>query len=83
MAVVRLANARSARLGESKMRYIVVCNVHEGIDPDRPIRILDSLKAEQNRIAGLMPGDADYLFVAELLQRLPEDLRKQVLYSNL
>lgn len=66
MHVTRIANANWVREGGNGMRYVVVCNVHEGIDPDLPIQILDSM-------------DETYLFVAELLQRLPEGLRKQTL----
>jgi len=81
MKVTRLANAEWAADNRSSMRYVVVCNVHEGIDPDQPIRILDSIVAEQNRIAGQKPSEADYLFVAELLSRLSEEARKHFLYS--
>jgi len=63
------------------MRYVLVCNVHEGIDPEQPLRILDTTVAEQRRRAGESSSDADYIHVAELLNRLPEDLRKRVLHS--
>jgi len=68
MYACRLANAHQARLGISKYRYIVDCNVHEGIDPGLPIRISDVCMAEQ-------------IDVSELLDRLPLDLRKLVEYS--
>jgi hypothetical protein len=96
MLVTRLANADQARRDISQMRYIVVCNVHEGIDPGQPLWILDS------HVAGLNYRDDpkglfseqdpdrygpsglyghEYLLVAELLERLPEDLRKRALSS--
>jgi len=82
MKVTRLANAEwVASGGSSSMRYVVVCNVHEGIDPNEPIRILDSLEAERNRLAGRKASDADYLYVADLLLRLSEEARKHFLYS--
>lgn len=81
MYACRLANAYEMRTGRSKMRYVLVCNVHEGIDPEQPLRILDTTVAEQRRRAGESSSDADYIHVAELLNRLPEDLRKRVLHS--
>jgi ribosomal 50S subunit-associated protein YjgA (DUF615 family) len=68
MAVTRLANAEEARRGSSQFRYVIIGPVHEAIDPHRIMRILDS-------------EDGSVLFVSELLDRLPEDLRKRVLNS--
>lgn len=88
MLATRLANASWALHGISPMRYQVVCNVHEGIDPEQPLWILDSHVAELNRLACLNghsltqepnrygptgPYGHEYLSVAELLERLPED----------
>lgn len=81
MYATRLANAEWTRSGGSGMRYVIVCNVHEGIDPDQPIRILDAVEAEHRRQLGESPADCDYVYVTDLLQRLPEDLRKRVLLS--
>lgn len=68
MHATRLANANWNREGGRGMRYIIACNVHEGIDPDLPILVVDAV-------------DDTQLYVAELLQRLPEDLRKRVLHN--
>jgi len=81
MTVTRLANAEWARCNLSTMRYVIVCNVHEGIDPDQPIRILDAVQATHNLNSGVKTGEGEYINVAELLSRLPEDLRKRLLYS--
>nr|QDH88561.1 MAG: hypothetical protein H3BulkLitter173043_000002 [Leviviridae sp.] len=70
MKVTRLANAEwAASNGRPSMRYVVVCNVHEGIDPNEPIRILDSVGTER------------FLYVSDLLLRLSEEARKHFLYS--
>jgi len=63
MTVTRLANAEWAANTGCAMRYVVACNVHEGIDPDQPIRVLDS-------------QDGTYLNVADLSSRLSEESRK-------
>ncbi|DAD50501.1 TPA_asm: hypothetical protein [ssRNA phage Zoerhiza.1_3] len=81
MKVTRLANAEWATSNRARMRYVVVCNVHEGIDPDQPIRILDSLVAEQNRLAGWKVSGEEYIYVADLLSRLSEEARKHFLYG--
>jgi len=49
------------------MRYIVEENVHEAIDPDKQIRIVDT-------------EDESYVSVTDLLCRLPVDLVMQVEY---
>jgi len=68
MRAVRLANAEEARHHRPSFRYIVDEPVHEAIDPNREVRILDSL-------------DGRHVTVAELLDRLPEDSRNRVFYS--
>jgi len=82
MHATRLANAHQSRLGISKYRYTVVCNVHEGIDTDREMRILDVFAATRNdQLEGEGPLMVEYIGVPELLDRLPLDLRKLVEYS--
>lgn len=49
---------------------MVDCNIHESVDPDN-VWIVDSFEDEQ------------LISVTELLERLPEDLRKQALHSYL
>jgi hypothetical protein len=78
MTVTRLANADEMRKGGPSMRYVVVCNVHEGIDPDLPIRILDSQAAEHN-LRMETTSSPEYLYVADLLERLPARVRKHFL----
>jgi len=68
MMCTRLANAEECARGFKGMRYVITCNVHEGLDPDQPIWILDS-------VAPAM------INVAELTQRLSEDNRKRVLFG--
>lgn len=63
--VTRLANANWTRRGGHAMRYVLVCNVHEAIDPEQPLQVLDAV-------------DGTHLSVAELLERLPEDLQRRV-----
>jgi len=68
MKAVRLANANEHALGTSSFRYIITNHIHEALEVDREIHILDSL-------------DGEVIGVAELLERLPEDLRKLVFYG--
>nr|QDH88893.1 MAG: hypothetical protein H2RhizoLitter494206_000002 [Leviviridae sp.] len=65
MKAVRLANAEEARHRRPCFRYIVDLPIHEGVDPNREIRILDSFMGRS-------------VTVTELLDRLPVDLRKLV-----
>jgi len=65
MMVTRLANAEYAAESLQGMRYVIICNVHEGIDPDREIWTLDSLVG-------------CYLSEAEMLSVLSDDSRKRV-----
>jgi hypothetical protein len=96
MLVTRLANANWAQQSGLTMRYVIVCNVHEGIDPEQPLWILDAyvaglhyqedpqgvlLEQFSNRYGPTGPRGHEYLLVAELLERLPEDLRKRALSS--
>nr|QDH88681.1 MAG: hypothetical protein H2Bulk364288_000002 [Leviviridae sp.] len=67
MMVCRLANASFISSGGYGMRYIVEENVHEAIDPDKQIRIVDT-------------EDESYVSVTDLLCRLPVDLVMQVEY---
>lgn len=64
MRVCRLANAAYAAQTGHGMRYIVVCNVHEGIDPEQPLVILDAV-------------DETYHFVADIVERLSSDLQRR------
>jgi len=65
----RLANAENARWNVSKFRYMIDgINIHEAIEPDREIWFQDFL-------------DECLVSFTELLQTLPEDLRKLVLAS--
>jgi hypothetical protein len=69
MAATRMANACGDRHDHTYFRYIVTgVNIHEAVDPDREILILDSV-------------DDVTITVPALLDRLPEDLRKRVLSS--
>jgi len=63
-----LANAEVCSQGGIAMRYIVVCDIHRGIEPNRPIRILDAV-------------DGKHIYVLELLERLSEGNRRVALYS--
>jgi hypothetical protein len=71
MAATRMANAYRDNVDLSCpcFRYITSgVNIHEAIDPDREIQVLDTV-------------DGTLLSVPELLQRLPENLRNHVLSS--
>jgi len=69
MRAVRLANAAEvASNGYPSFRYIITNHVHEALEVDREIHILDASYGE-------------VIDVAELLRRMPEDLRKRVLYG--
>jgi len=65
MSVVRLANAEHTRNATQGMRYVIVCNVHEAIDMEKPLRILDGVSGT-------------YLSVTELFQRLSVDSQMRV-----
>lgn len=64
-----MANARWIALGNRSERFVMVCNVCEGMDDSRPAVILD------------LEGGT-YLNVSELLSWLPLNLRNRVLYSS-
>lgn len=64
-----MANARWIALGNRSERFVMVCNVSEGMDDSRPAVILD------------LEGGT-YLNVSELLSWLPLNLRNRVLYSS-
>jgi hypothetical protein len=68
MYAVRLLNAREARMGSHSFRYIITNPIHEALTPEEPIRVMDSVSGE-------------VMLYAELLEKLPEDLRKRVLHS--
>jgi hypothetical protein len=65
--VILYANAEWTSLKGRQTRYVPVCNVWEGFDPDLPIQILDS-------------HDGSYLDAAELLPRLSEENQRRCRY---
>lgn len=59
------------------MRYVVNCNIHEGLDPEEPILVIDALAVEQNRSASESEQVPEMIHVADLWDRLPSDIRKE------